>query len=97
MQNAYQLKSEVSFDTLMNTFLHSSAHTGDSAREIWLSRQTLLSLMRLVKSTQLLDIRKSARQLVPADLMLRPVRGTRSKRLTGGQPGQTQFVFGGDN
>lgn len=97
MQTAYPLKSDVNFDTLMNTFLHSSTHTGDRAREIWLSRQTLLSLMRLVKSTQLLDIRKSVRQLVPADLMLRPVRSLRSKRLTGGQPGQTQFVFGGDN
>ena len=97
MQTAYRAQPDVSFDTLMNTFLHSSAHTGDSAREIWLSRQTLLSLMRLVKSTQLLDIRKSVRHLVPADLMLRPVKSTRHKRLVDGQTGQTQFTFGADD
>jgi hypothetical protein len=83
-------------EILMDTFLHSSARTGDSAREVWLSRQVMLSLVRLVRTEQLLAIRRSVNRLVPSNLLVSPIRGTRGRRGMGGYPGQTQFVFDSD-
>jgi hypothetical protein len=89
--------SSATSETLMNTFLHSSAHAGNSAREAWLARQAMVSIMRLVKSEQLLAIRRSVKQLVPDKLLAKHVKGGRSGRTPGGHSGQTQFVFGSDD
>lgn len=97
MQSNYYFNSRATSETLMNTFLHSSARTGDSAREAWLSRQAMLSIMRLVRSEQLLAIRHSVKQLVPDHLLVNHVRSSRGRRTPGGHPGQTQFVFGSDD
>jgi hypothetical protein len=97
MQRNYRFDSSATSETLMNTFLHSSTRTGDSAREAWLSRQAMLSIMRLVRSEQLLAIRRSVKQLVPDHLLAKHVRSGRSRRAPGGHPGQSQFVFGSDD
>lgn len=89
--------SSATSETLMNTFLHSSARAGNSAREAWLARQAMVSIMRLVKSEQLLAIRRSVKQLVPDKLLAKHVKGGRSGRTPGGHSGQTQFVFGSDD
>ena len=97
MQITDHFESEFTSEALINTFLVSSARTGDSARELWLSRQTMLSLLRLVRSEQLLSIRRSVRQLVPSHLIAHPIRSVRGKNIAGCHPGQTQFVFGSDD
>ena len=89
--------SSATSETLMNTFLHSSARAGNSAREAWLARQAMVSIMRLVKSEQLLAIRRSVKQLVPDKLLAKHVKGGRGGRTPGGHSGQTQFVFGSDD
>ncbi len=97
MQINYRFDSSVTSETLMNTFLHSSTRSGDSVREAWIARQTMLSIMRLVRSEQLLAIRRSVKQLVPDHLVANHVRSGRSRRTRGGHPGQTQFAFGSDD
>ena len=97
MQRNYRFDSSATSENLMNTFLHSSTRTGDSAREAWLSRQAMLSIMRLVRSEQLLAIRRSVKQLVPDHLLAKHERSGRSRRAPGGHPGQSQFVFGSDD
>ena len=97
MKTNYRFDSNTTSETLMNAFLHSSARMGDGMRETWLSRQAMLSIMRLVKSEQMLGIRRSVRQLVPDHLLQDRARGCRSRRAPGGHPGQTQFVFGSDD
>jgi hypothetical protein len=97
MQRNYRFDSSATSETLMNTFLHSSMRKGDSAREAWLSRQTMLSIMRLVRSEQLLAIRRSVKQLVPDHLLANHVRSGRGRRAPGGHSGQSQFVFGSDD
>jgi hypothetical protein len=97
MQRNYRFDSSATSENLMNTFLHSSTRTGDSAREAWLSRQAMLSIMRLVRSEQLLAIRRSVKQLVPDHLMAKHVKSGSSRRAPGGYPGQSQFVFGSDD
>jgi len=97
MQRNYRFDSSTTSETLMNTFLHASTRAGDSAREAWLSRQAMLSIMRLVRSEQLLAIRRSVKQLVPDHLLAKHVRGGRGRRAPGGHPGQSQFVFGSDD
>jgi hypothetical protein len=97
MQRNYRFGSSATSENLMNTFLHSSTRTGDSAREAWLSRQAMLSIMRLVRSEQLLAIRRSVKQLVPDHLMAKHVKSGMSRRAPGGYPGQSQFVFGSDD
>ncbi len=97
MQRNYCFDSSATSETLMNTFIHSSTRTGDSAREAWLSRQAMLSIMRLVRSEQLLAIRRSVKQLVPDHLLNKHVKSGRSRRTSGGHPGQSQFVFGSDD
>jgi hypothetical protein len=97
MQRNYRFDSSATSETLMNTFLHSSMRKGDSAREAWLARQAMLSIMRLVRSEQLLAIRRSVKQLVPDHLLVRHAKGGRGRRASGGHPGQSQFVFGSDD
>ena len=97
MQRNYRFDSSATSETLMNTFLHSSMRKGDSAREAWLSRQAMLSIMRLVRSEQLLAIRRSVKQLVPDHLLANQVRSGRGRRAPGGHSGQSQFAFGSDD
>ncbi len=97
MQSNYCFDSSATSETLINTFLHSSTRTGDSAREAWLSRQAMLSIMRLVRSEQLLEIRRSVKRLVPEHLLAKHVKNGRGRRASGGYPGQSQFVFGSDD
>lgn len=97
MQITDRFEPEITSEALMNTFLVSSAHTGSSTREVWLARQTMLSLLRLARSEQLLSIRRSVRQLVPSHLLAPSIRTARGKRIAGCHPRQTQFVFGGDD
>ncbi len=80
-------------DELMEDFVHASARSGNSPRELYLIRETMHSLMRLAQSEQMLEIRRSVDKLVPAS-MRPPARRRRSPRDA--SPGQTQFVFGRD-
>ncbi len=82
---------------LMEVFLSASARSGNSAREAYLARETLQGLLRLVRSEQLLEIRRSVQKLVPSPVAAQPVRRTRAKRSPRAQPGQKQFVFGREN
>ena len=80
-------------DELMEDFVHSSARSGNSPRELYLMRETMHSLVRLAQSEQMLEIRRSVDKLLPASM--RPAaRRRRSPRDP--SPGQTQFVFGRD-
>lgn len=79
---------------LMEDFLRASAGNGNSARERYLAREALLGILRLARSEQLLDIRRSVDRLVPASLRPQSVRRGKARRLPRNQPGQTQFVFG---
>jgi hypothetical protein len=86
--------ASLSSDILMDCFLNARSASGDTLREEWLARQTMLSLLRLARSEQLLSIRRSVTTLVPlcapATLLKRP----KSRRGARKQPGQTQLVFG---
>ncbi len=80
-------------DELMEDFVHSSARSGNSPRELYLMRETMQSLLRLARVEQMLEIRRSVDKLVPASLR-QPVRRRRHQRSAA--PGQAQFVFGRD-
>ncbi len=80
-------------DELMEDFVHASARSGNSPRELYFMRETLHSLVRLAQSEQMLDIRRSVDKLVPASM--RPA--SKRRRLPHDTaPGQAQFVFGRD-
>jgi hypothetical protein len=81
-------------DILMESFLHSTTANNCSAREAWFARQTTLSLMRLVRSEQLLAIKQSVRKLVPEAASPSAAKSTKPKRGTRKQSGQTHLVFG---
>ncbi len=80
-------------DELMEDFVHASARSGSSPRELYLMRETMHSLLRLVKSEQMLEIRRSVDKLVPTSM--RPA-GKRRRSPRDASPGQSQFVFGRD-
>ncbi len=80
-------------DDLMDDFVHASSRSGNSPRELYLMRETLNSLVRLARSEQLLEIRRSVERLLPGSA--RSVsRRRRSPRDPA--PGQAHFVFGRD-
>lgn len=81
-------------DILMESFLRSTSHGGGSARETWYAKQTMLSLMRLVRSEQLLAIKRSVRKLVPEAASAATPKLSRGRRNSRKQPGQTQLAFG---
>ena len=81
-------------ETLTESFLHSMSVRGHSAREAWYARQTMWSLIRLVKSEQLLAIKCSVRKLVPDTASLSMTKLSRSRRGSRKQPGQKQLAFG---
>lgn len=82
---------------LMDAFLRASAQSGQSAREAWLAREVLQGLMRLARSEQLLDIRRSVDKLVPASMHTPPAKRSKSRRAPRTPTGQKQFVFGREN
>ncbi|MCM0044448.1 MAG: hypothetical protein NBV65_07450 [Burkholderiaceae bacterium] len=81
---------------LMDAFLRASAQSGQSAREAWLAREVLQGLMRLARSEQLLDIRRSVDKLVPASIQT-PAKRSKSRRAPRTSAAQKQFVFGREN
>ncbi len=82
---------------LTEIFLSASARGGNSVREAYLARETLHGLLRLARSEQLLEIRRSVEKLVPLPMPAQPVRRAKAKRSPRAQPGQKQFVFGREN
>ena len=81
-----------SSDSLIEEFLKSVCPEPGGLREAYLARQTMYSLMRLVKAEQLLDIRHSVNRLVPASLQPKPIKRPRGKRAS--TTGQHKLVFG---
>lgn len=79
---------------LMEDFLRSSANSGRSTREAYLAREALQGILRLARSEQLLEIRRSVEKLVPASVRPQPVKRSKPRRTPRAQPGQKQFVFG---
>lgn len=81
-------------EMLTESFLHSMSGRGHSAREAWYARETMLSLIRLVRSEQLMAIKCSVRKLVPDAASMATVKLSKSKRISRRQPGQKQLAFG---
>ncbi len=79
---------------LMDQFLCASQRNSGSLRETWLARETLRSIIRLVRSEQLLEIRQTVNRLVPASLRPQNIKRARTRRNPRKQPGQTQLAFG---
>lgn len=82
---------------LMEAFLRASAYGGNSSREAYLARESLQGILRLARSEQLLEIRRSVDKLVPISVLPQPVKRSKPKRAPRTQPGQKQFVFGREN
>lgn len=78
----------------MQCFLRATSNNRGTAREGWLAREALQSIVRLVRAEQLCDIRRSVSKLVPESLLVTPVRRGKSRRNSRSQPGQTQLAFG---
>ena len=81
-------------EDLMNEFLDASIKSQGSAREDYFLRETVLSLARLVKSEQLVDMRQSINKLIPASLRPRPVRRSRGRRRLFIHSGQSELLLG---
>jgi hypothetical protein len=82
---------------LMDVYLRSSARSGQSSREAYLARESLHGILRLARSEQLMEIRRSVDKLVPTSMRPQPVKRGKPKRSPRAQPGQKQFVFGREN
>jgi hypothetical protein len=82
---------------LMDAFLRASAPSGNSTREAYLARESLQGILRLVRSEQLLEIRRSVDKLVPTSVRRQAPKRSKSRRTPRSQPGQKQFVFGREN
>ncbi len=82
---------------LMDEFLCASQRSSGSLREHWLARETLRSIIRLVRSEQLVEIRQTVNRLVPSSLRPQNVKRARPRRNQRKQPGQTQLAFGRDD
>ena len=81
-------------EDLMNEFLEASVKSQGSARESYLLREAGLSLARLVKSEQLVDMRQNVNKLVPSSLRPRPVRRGRGRRRPFIHTGQSDLLLG---
>jgi hypothetical protein len=81
-------------EDLMNEFLEASVKSQGSARESYLLREAGLSLARLVKSEQWVDLRQSVNKLVPASLRPRPVLRGRGRRRLFIHSGQSDLLLG---
>lgn len=78
----------------MESFLQSTSFSDGNARQAWYARETMLSLIRLARSEQLLEIRRSVRKLLPEPSTALSARRVTSKRNSRKQPGQKQLAFG---
>ena len=81
-------------EDLMNEFLEASVKSQGSARESYLLREAGLSLARLLKSEQLMDMRQSVNKLVPPSMRPRPVRRARGRRRPFIHSGQSDLLLG---
>ncbi len=81
-------------EDLMNEFLEASVKSQGSARESYLLREAGLSLARLLKSEQLVDMRQSVNKLVPSSMRPRPVRRGRGRRRPFIHSGQSDLLLG---
>ncbi len=97
MKSSQSADPALASEKLMASFLDSVSSGSRGAREAWLAREAMLSLMRLARSEQLLAIRRSVDKLVPESLVAGCVKRPKGKRGTRKQPGQTQLVFGRDD
>ena len=90
------MKTTFNTEALIEKLLASTGRKSPmSLREKYLLRETLYSLTRLVRSEQLLEIRYSVAQLIPATV--RPLHIRRGKGRRNGQmpaPGQINLAFG---
>lgn len=67
-------------EDLMHEFLDASVKSQGGARESYLLRETMLSLVRLLKSEQLVDMRQSMNRLVPFSIRPKPIKRSRGRR-----------------
>lgn len=81
-------------EDLMDEFLELSVNSKGSARESYFLRETMLSLVRLLKSEQLVDMRNSVNKLVPSSIRPKPVRRSRGQRPLFSQTGQSDLLLG---
>lgn len=81
-------------DDLINEFLDASVKNQGSAREIYLFRETMLSLTRLLKTEQLADMRQSVNKLIPSSLRPRSIRRSRGHRRPFVHSGQSDLLLG---
>ena len=81
-------------DDLINEFLDASVKSQGSAREIYLFRETMLSLTRLLKTEQLADMRQSVNKLIPSSLRPRSIRRSRGHRRPFVHSGQSDLLLG---
>lgn len=82
-------------EDLMEEFLEASARSGNSARESYLLRETMHSLVRLLKSEQMLEVRQSVRKLVPESFCAKHIQRNKSRRsLASAHPNQAPLLFG---
>jgi hypothetical protein len=90
----YTTESLPRSEDLMNEFLEASVKSQGSARESYLLREAGLSLARLMKSEQLVDMRQSVNKLVPPSIRPRPVRRARGRRRPFIHSGQSDLLLG---
>ncbi len=81
-------------EDLMDEFLEASVKSKGSARESYFLRETMLSLVRLLKSEQLADMRQSVNKLVPSSIRPKPVRRSRGQRPSFSHTGQSDLLLG---
>ena len=79
---------------LMDEFLESSVRSRGGARESYFLRETMLSLVRLLKSEQLVDMRQNVNKLVPSSLRAQPIRRGRAQRSPFSHTGQSDLLLG---
>lgn len=81
-------------EDLIPEFLDASVKSEGGARESYLLRETMLSLVRLLKSEQLVDMRQNVNKLVPLSLRPKPLRRSRGRRLPFHHSGQRDLLLG---
>ena len=80
-------------EELVHEFLDASVKSTGDERESYFLRETMLSLVRLLKSEQLLDIRQNVNKLVPTSLRPKPVKRGRGQRSPFNHSGQSDLLL----
>ena len=80
MKSSQSADPALASEKLMASFLDSVSSGSRGAREAWLAREAMLSLMRLARSEQLLAIRRSVDKLVPEALVAAELASNRGRR-----------------